>query len=152
MLTFVNQLVNMTIAITIIFLIAIISLFGMLMFRAWEIKTSRVEEPISEKSKLPKIYFRHVEKIMLYLAKHIIQWIVLISVKYGYIALTKVKKWIKNNLPKINNFFRDGVDKVKQYRNPFISRAILESKVKIRRIKEKVKKEHGEEHDPNPTV
>jgi hypothetical protein len=135
--------------IIIIFLIAIVSLFGMLMFRAWEIRTSRVEKPIIDGVRMPKIYFRHVEKIMLYLAKHIIQWIVLVTVKYYFILSTKAKKWICKNLPKISGFFKEKAESISRYENPFIHRAILESKVKIKRIKERVKKEHG---DQNTTV
>jgi len=117
------------------------------MFRAWEIRTSRVEKPILSEADIPKIYFRHVEKIMLYLAKHVIQWIILVTVKYYLILSTKGKKWIGKNLPKISNFFRESTKKISEYQNPFFHRAVLESKIKIKRIREKVKKEHGETND-----
>lgn len=130
--------------IIIIFSVAIISLFGMLIFRAWEIRTSRVEKSLSNIETFPKMQFRHVEKIMLYLAKLVIQWIVLIVVKYWFIISTKTKNWIGRNLPKIYEFFKEKTKDINQQKNSFVSRAVLESKIKIRRIKEKVKKEHGD--------
>ena len=132
------------IATIIIFLVAIIILFGMLMFRAWEIKTSRVERPLSTTNIFPEIYFRQVEKIMLYLAKHVIQWIVLVTVKYWFILITKTKKWISNNSPRIHNFLKKKVKDVSLQNDTFVSRAILESKIKIKRMKERIKKDHEE--------
>jgi len=112
------------------------------MFRAWEIKTSRVETSPKNGRIFPEIYFRHIEKIMLYLTKHIIQWIVLKLVKYWFILYTKTKKWTCNNLPKIHSFFKKKTREIDQNRNSFIRRAVLESKMKIRGIKEKIRKEH----------
>ncbi len=126
----------------IIFFIAIISLFAMIMFRAWEIETSRTEKALSARKIVPEIYFRHIEKIVLYLTKHIVQWIVLVVVKYWYIFFTKTKKWTKNNLPKISNYFRSKAKNIKKQNDSFVKRAINESKTKIKRIKEKVRKEH----------
>ena len=138
------------VAIIIIFFIAIISLFGMLMFRAWEIRTSRALKPEPGTDVLPKIHFRHVEKIMLYLAKHIIQWIVLVVVKYWFIISTKVRNWIGRNWPKIYNFFKEKTEDINQQKNSFVSKAVLESKIKIKRIREKVRREHEEVIDTTP--
>ncbi len=55
------------------------------------IKNSKVEDPIILRKIVPEIYFRQIEKIMLYLTKHIVQWLILISVKYWFIVLAKVK-------------------------------------------------------------
>lgn len=128
--------------IILIFLIAIISLFTMMMFRAWEIETSRIERPHDSRKIVPELSFRHIEKIMLYLAKHIVQWIVLSLVKTWFIIFTKTKKWTKKNLPKIVKFFRRKSKDMEKKKDSFVRRAILESKTKIRRIKEKVRKEH----------
>jgi len=130
--------------IIIIFLIATISVLGMITFRAWEIKTGRVEISNPSKSILPKIYFRHVEKIMLYLTKHVVQWVILMSVKYWFIFYTKAKKWIYKKSPKIHSFFHKSPKNITEQKNSFIYKAILESKIKIKNIKEKVRKEHGE--------
>ena len=133
--------------IIIIFLITIILAFGMLSFRAWEIKTSRVELPSSTHKIIPDIHFRHVEKIMLHLAKYIIQWIVLVVVKYWFILYTKTNKWVVKNWPKVYNLFRKKEEEVNN--NPqkysFVQRAALELKAKIRHTKEKVRREHEEE-------
>jgi hypothetical protein len=128
--------------IIILFLIAMTMAFMMLSFRAWEIKTLRENPAVSPRKLLPEVYFRHIEKIMLYLAKHIIQSIVLMVVKYWFIVVTKTKKWIKKNWPKISKFLKKEAKDINQQKNSFVRRAILESKTKIRRIKEKVRREH----------
>lgn len=132
------------IATIIIFFIAIITLFGMMMYRAWEIQTSRVEKPDSDKKIFPKIYFRHVEQVALYLIKRGVQWIVLVVVKYWFIVTTKIRKWAAKNLPKIFEFFRKKTKDLDQQKKSFIRRAVLESKTKIRHIREKVRREHEE--------
>ena len=129
--------------ITIIFFIAIISLFGMMMFRVWEIKKLQTEEELSKRKIVPEIYFRHVEKIMLYLAKHIIQTIVLLVVKGYFILSTKTKRWAGKNWPKVYKFFRKDKEVVENPTNSFFQKAVMESKAKIRSIKEKVRKDHG---------
>ncbi len=122
--------------------------FIMLSFRAWEIETLRVEPGTPPHKLIPEMYFRHVEKIVLNLAKYIIQWIVLAVVKYWFIIYTKVKKWGVKNWPKIYNLFRS---KEKEEVNPekytFVQRAKLELQAKIRHTKEKVRREHEEENN-----
>ena len=116
----------------------------MLSFRAWEIKTLQTEPGTSPRQLIPEMYFRHLEKIMLHLAKHIIQWIVLVVVKYWFIIYTKTKKWGVKNLPKIYKYFKEKTKDIDPQKLSFVRKAILESKMKIQRIKEKVKKEHEE--------
>ncbi len=129
----------------IVFLISIISLSVMIKFRAWQIKTGKVNIEIeSQRSLLPKIYFRQTEKIMLYLTKHIIQWVVLIIVKYWFILQTKIKKWIKDNSPKIIKFFGKNDSANKNSKITFFKKAIIESKFKIKHMKEKIIRENEE--------
>lgn len=128
--------------IIILFLIAIILAFLMLSYKAWEIKTLRVEPTISPRKLVPEIYFRHLEKIMLHLAKHIIQWIILMLVKYWFTVSAKTKKWVKKNWPKVSDFLKRKTEDINQQKNSFVQKAILESKIKIRRVREKVKREH----------
>jgi hypothetical protein len=130
--------------IIILFFIAVILAFLMLSFRAWEIETLRTLPNTSPRKLIPEMYFRHLEKIMLHLAKHIIQWIVLVTIKGWFIVTTKIKKWIGKNWPKVDKFFRREKNNTNPLKPSFVKRAVLESKVKIRRIKEKVKKEHEE--------
>jgi hypothetical protein len=130
--------------IIILFFIATILAFGMLSFRAWEIETLRTLPPGSPRKIIPEMYFRHLEKIMLHLAKHIIQWIVLMLVKGWFILTTKTKKWIGINLPKVYKFFKKKTEEIDQQGMSFVRKAVLESRMKIRRIKEKVKREHEE--------
>jgi len=124
----------------IIFLVSIAFLFGMLFYRAWEIKQSKIEKPPKNRNFLPDIYFRQVEKIMLYWVKRGIQWLILMTVKYWTIFIEENKKLINKKFPQIKTFFK----KIKQRRNhgDFIHKAMIESKFKIKRIREKVKKEY----------
>lgn len=126
----------------IIFFVAIIAAFGMITFRAWKIKTLRVESPLIVGGDNPKISFRHVEKIVLYLTKHILLWVVVSTAKFWFISTTRTKKWVSDKWPKIHNFFKRKPKDILKNKNSFINRVILESKIKIKRIKEKVKKDH----------
>ncbi len=127
----------------IIFIVAIIVAFGMLVFRAWELRTERVKLPEYTESPLPDLSFRHVEKSMLYFIKHVVQNIVLVIVKYWFILTTKTKKKIADSWPKVNAYLKRKPESPDTPRRPsFFRKAILESKAKIRRVKEKVKEEH----------
>ena len=131
--------------IIIIFFIAIILAFGMLSFRAWEIKTERIENKEIDNGYTPELSYKNIEKIILYLIKHSIQWIVLTSVKIWFLFITKTKIWIQNKLPKINKIFERKPKTTDPRKISFVQRAIIESKIKIKRVKESIKKEHEEE-------
>lgn len=130
--------------IIIIFFIAIISLFGMIMFRTWEINKAKDSNPLPTRKIVPEVYFRHIEQIVLYLTKYIIQSVVFVVMKYWFIILTKTKKWIGKSLPKLYRFFYKESIKIETQNDSFFRKAILESKIKIRKIKENVRREHGE--------
>jgi hypothetical protein len=125
----------------IIFFIAIIGAFGMLMFRAWEIRTDRL---IQEKQYARELSFRNTEKIILFIIKHLIQSIILTSVKVWYLIITKTRVLLQNKLPKVNNLFHKKT-KTDSRKLSFVERAVLESKIKIKKIKEKIKREHEKE-------
>lgn len=129
----------MTFAI-IIFLISIAFLFGMLFYRAWEIKEGKVEKPDANTNFLPAVYFRQIEKIMLYWTKRGVQWIILVAVKYWTIFVEESKKLINRKFPKAKDLFK----KIGRKRNhgAFIKKAMIESKFKIKKVREKVKKEY----------
>ncbi len=114
----------------------------MLLFRVWEIKTNKIEVKSEKESYTPELSFRNIEKIFLFLIKYSIQWIVLVSVKIWYLVISKTKLLFKNKLPKINKFF-NRKPKIEDPRKiSFVQRAVIESKIKIKRVKEKIKKEH----------
>jgi hypothetical protein len=129
----------------IIFFISIIGAFGMLLFRAWEIRTNRIEILAEEKTQVSELSFKKVEKVLLFLAKHLIQWVVLSSVKLWYTITAKIKLWTKNKLPKINKFFHKEPKIEDPRKISFVQRAVIESKIKIKKAKEKIKKDHEEE-------
>ncbi len=116
----------------------------MLMFRAWEIRTYRIDIEEDIEKFTPELSFKHFEKIALYTIKHIVQWIVLACVKLWYLLITKGKILIQNRLPKINKLLKkDSIGDPRKI--SFVQRAIIESKIKIKKVKEKIKKEHEEE-------
>ncbi|MDE2031319.1 MAG: hypothetical protein KGI58_03640 [Patescibacteria group bacterium] len=129
----------------IIFFIAITVAFGMLMYKAWEIRTMRASIQENSVNNIPNISFRHIEKNMLYITKHIVQSIVLVVVKYWFIFITRIKKWFSTNWPKAHNYFKKKSESTETVKKPtFLRRAVLESQAKIKRIKEKVQEEHEE--------
>ncbi|MFA6251428.1 MAG: hypothetical protein WC603_02265 [Candidatus Paceibacterota bacterium] len=81
---------------------------------------------------------------MLYLAKHTIQWIVLMVVKYWFIVLTKTKRWFDKKLPKIRVFMEKLEKDSEKAKKLFTHRSVIELKTKIKHIREKVRREHGE--------
>ncbi len=128
----------------IIFLISIIGAFGMLLFRAWEIRTNRIKISEEKEKYTPELSFKKIEKVFLILAKYTIQWIVLSSVKLWFKTNSKIKLFIQNKLPKINKFFTKEAKIEDPRKISFIQRAVIESKIKIKKVKEKIKKEHEE--------
>ena len=113
----------------------------MLFFRAWEIRTSRVQIQEKPEINLPQLSFRHLEKNMLYLTKYIVQGLLFIFAKYWFVITTKVKRWFNEKWPKINSYFKKSTEPNTPYRHSFLRKAILESKAKIKNIREKVKEE-----------
>jgi hypothetical protein len=125
----------------IIFFFALILSFIMLNYRAWEIKEKKIEKPSPDLKIIPEIYFRQIEKIMLYLAKHTIQWVVLTIIRFYFIAVNKIKKIIQKKLPKIYNIFKKKT-RINGKKISSVYRALIELKTKIKKIKEKTKKEN----------
>lgn len=124
-----------------IFFVTLMVAIGMLFFRAWEVKTSQVIVEDESRNSLPELSFRRIEKILLFLTKHILQSIVLFSVKTWFTIITKARIWIRNKLPKINQILKKKI-KSDTKKISFVQRAIIESKIKIKRVKENIKNEH----------
>lgn len=129
----------MTILIIIFFLTTMI-LASMLYYRAWQIDKIGQGNFNAQRKLPPELYFRHLEKIMLYLTKYAVQWVVLSGAKGWFKIKAKTNKWIQKNSPKIHKFF----EKKESTKKTFVGKAILESKIKIRRIKERIEKEASE--------
>ena len=115
----------------------------MLSYREWEIRTSRVKEKEERENYLPKLSIKEVEKITLYVIKHIIQSVVILIVKGWFLFITKTKILIQNKSPKIHKFFQKKTS-IDSRKISFVERAVLESKIKIKKVKDKIKKEHEE--------
>ncbi|HAE36323.1 MAG: hypothetical protein UR85_C0006G0011 [Candidatus Nomurabacteria bacterium GW2011_GWF2_35_66] len=138
--------------IIIIFFIAIILAFGMLIVRDWKLRTKRIII-IDEQDKFtPNLSFRYFEKIFLFLTKHIIQWIVLSSVKVWFLIVAKTKVLFQNKLPKINKLFKKKEGIFDSRKISFIQRAVIESKIKIKKVKEKIQKEHEDKLESSTDV
>ena len=132
--------------IVIIFFIAIITAFGVLAFRAWELRTGQTEVEIAE-SPVQQLSLRQIEKIMLYLLKHFIQGLVLVVVKYWFTTTTKISVWLKEKWPKVNAIFKKKPQSTIPQKPSFVTKAVLESKSKIRRLKQKIREEHAVESE-----
>lgn len=134
----------MTISI-IIFAVSLIVVFGILVRSARQIQSGKRQ---LQADFTPDISFRKIEKYVLYYTKDIVQVTVVTVVKYSMITALKTKKILKDKWPKIHNSVKKVFKKREAGEKPsFIQKAILESKTKIRRIKDKVKKDHGEKLD-----
>ena len=120
----------------------------MLFYRAWEIRTSRFVTIEEHENYLPKLSLKEVEKMALYVIKHVIQSVVVFVVKSWFLFITKTKIWIQNNSPKIHKFFQKKIN-TDSRKISFVERAIIESKIKIKKVKEKIKKEHEEIEENN---
>lgn len=124
----------------IIFLVAIVVSFGMLAYRSWEIETSRVSYGPSEKNEFG-VPFRKIEKNIFFFVKHILQHVLVFVAKYWFIVSIKTKKKYEETWPKIHDYLlRKKI--TSREKNLFIRRAVIESKMKIRHIKEKIKREN----------
>lgn len=126
----------------IFFIIAIIVALGMLIFRAWEIKTMRVELQLNTKQRGLEFSYKDIEKTLLYIIRRIIFVVVLTCVKYWLIISTKIKKEVSENWPKIHKLFQSKPKAVSPRKHSFLSQTILESKARINKLKEKIRKEH----------
>lgn len=129
----------MTISI-IIFAVSLIVVFWVLVRSARQISTGKRQ---LKADFTPDISFRKIEKYVLYYTKNIVQVTVVTVVKYSMITALKTKKVLKDKWPSIHNSVKKVFKKREAGEKPsFIQKAILESKTKIRRIKDKVKKDH----------
>jgi hypothetical protein len=138
------------IATLIILILAVAGVYGMLSYSAGEIRIG-LRTPPTEARPAPSPSFRKIEKYVLYSLKHILQGIVLFSVKYWFIIVAKTKKFVMEKWPKIHDKFvkkEDRPDKPISATKVFFKRAVAESKFKIKRIKDKVKATHGPEEVP----
>ncbi|MEI6659861.1 MAG: hypothetical protein WCK91_00345 [bacterium] len=129
-----------------IFFIAIVTAILMPTYRAWEIRTLRVQGGDNSVDFMETFSFRNIEKIAQYLLKNIIVGVVLIIAKYWFIGITRTKKWLEENWPKVHRIFEhksaEGIEDGLGKPYSFMRRLILETRAKVRRMKEKVKRDH----------
>lgn len=129
----------MTISI-IIFLISLFVVFGILISSARKVQLGQRQ---IDGVWAPDVSFRKIEKYVLYYTKNVVQITVITVVKYSMIGAIKTKKVIREKLPHIHQKIKKVISKREPGSKPsFIQKAVLESKTKIRRIKDKVKRDH----------
>lgn len=130
----------MTISI-IIFLISLLIVFGILISSTLKVRSGKRQ---INGIWVPDVSFRKIEKVVLYYTKNIVQITVITVVKYSLITFIKTKKGVKENWPHIHKKIKKVLTKKEKSdsKPSFIQKAVLESKTKIRRIKDKVRKEH----------
>ncbi|MCC6323603.1 hypothetical protein IT400_02295 [Candidatus Nomurabacteria bacterium] len=131
----------MTISI-IIFIISLLVIFGLLTYSTREL--ARGARQIGQ-PRVPDVSFRKIEKVVLYYTKNIVQITVITVVKYSLIGTIKAKKVMREKLPHVHRKIKKVFLKKESTdtKPSFIQKAMLESKTKIRRLKDKIKKEHA---------
>jgi hypothetical protein len=122
-----------------IFLLSTITAFGVLCYSAWEAQTE-TRMPVG-RPPMKKISVRQMERYMLYFLRHFLQLLVLLVVKYWFLALTKAKKFIVEKLPKFHTWLKS-VFVNTSGRPSFFSRMSSDLKVKISHMKDNIKKDH----------
>jgi hypothetical protein len=129
----------------IIFLIATIIALGVLYYRIWQIKniddSTLIEEiPVDH---IHIISFRKLEKDVLNFLKRFVQKLVLLIAEGWFLFTTKTKKFLMEKWPRIHNFFSPNKVSPTQTGQPtFFTKALLESKYKIKRLKKKIREDH----------
>ena len=124
------------------FIVASIFALGMLIFRSWEIKTMRFDNSLNTNKRNFVVSFKDIEKSFLYIIRRIIFVVILTCVKYWLIITTKIRKRIIENWPKVHNLFKSKEKELTPKKHSFVSQTILESKARISKLREKIKKEH----------
>jgi beta-xylosidase len=130
----------MTISI-IIFIISLLIVFGILLSSAHQVRRGQRQV---DGIWAPDVSFRKIEKYVLYYTKNIVQITVVTVVKYSMIGAIKTKKIVREKWPHVHTKVKKILSKKENVdgKPSFIQKAILESKTKIRRIKDKVKRDH----------
>ncbi len=111
-----------------------------LAYSAWQVRAGMRNQNRDWKIVFPPI--RQLEKYLLYSLKHLIQHLVLSIVKYWILGMIKIKKWFIENWPKIKARLRKNKPKLEPTypKSPsFVRRAVFESKIMIKRMKQKIK-------------
>lgn len=117
----------------------------MLAFRDWEIRTLGIETHKNAESPIPHLTFRQIEKNMLHLTKNILQATIVTLARYWFIVATKTDKKIQEKWPRVYALFtKKELPPNTEVKLTFFRKAMLESKAKIRRVREAVRKEHAE--------
>lgn len=126
----------------VIFFISTLLAFSILYLQIWKLQTGKVEH-VSEQEARPILAdYKRIEKITLYVVKNITFVFILITVKYWYLMTTKLKKWFEEKKPAIVSILKIKQKEPKEFKPTFIRRAIFELKIRIKRIKQAIKKEH----------
>ena len=118
-------------------------MFGVLSYRAWQIRNGQEVIVYLPREMFSDISFKKVEKIILNFLKIYIQKAILIIAKYWFIVRIRVKKFLMEKWPKIHTFFqKKKVDITTPQKPSFFTKALLESKAKIKHLKKKIHEDH----------
>ncbi len=125
---------------TILFLIGILITLTVVSYSANEVKMGARQ--VNTTNAPSELSFRKIEKVVLYYGKYIIQGLIITTVKYSFIAKTKTQKFLMDKWPKVHKVIILTTKKPILKTGSFISHTIKESKIKIKHIKERVKRDH----------
>lgn len=121
-----------------IFIVAIVASLCLLSYSAWEVETGVRKE---DTYPVFKISIRKTEKYVLYYTKWILQSIVINIVKVWFILVVKTKKFLKEKWPQLVHKLRPKPLEAGE-RPSFVRKAVIESKIKIKRVKENIREKH----------
>lgn len=123
-----------------IFLISIATAFTMLYLRMRSIKKGSID--IYENMYSIDLQFRHIEKYMLFYTKNVLQYMVLGIARVWFVLSNKIQNQIEDKWPKIHKYFYKEPEVGSPRKISFIHKAVLESKAKIQKMKEKINREN----------
>lgn len=131
----------------IIFFVSILTAFGILYYRKLELANGKGNIEQRTLKIIPDFSLRQLEKNFWILIKYGVQKLILFVVKYWIITNIRVKKWISEKWPLVLAIFKSKKTESETQKSPsFFTKALIESKYKIKRMKQKIKEEHNIEN------
>ncbi len=128
----------------IVFVIAIITAFIVLDYRVWQMRNSQEVVVFEVKNPASHITLRKIELGILHFLKYCMQKVIIISAKYWFLATAKSKKFISERWPKIHSIFQKKTVIPSEIQQPsFFAKALMESKIKVRHLRKKIKEDHA---------
>ena len=127
-------------------MLAIILSMGVLSYRSWEIRSGNEIVAHTIGNPLSKTSLKNFEKNALHFLKYCVQKVLLVGAKYWFTIRIRTKKFLMEKWPKVYRIFeKKPIEMIAPQKPSFFTKALLESKVKIKRLKKKIHEDHDME-------